>query len=231
MFNGKMKAITFSYDDGVTQDRRLVEMMNRYGVKGTFNLNSEMLDTKGELWAGDIRINRDTVTHDEVKTLYAGHEVACHTLTHPNLTELSDEEVIRQVETDRQNLSRLAGYEVVGMAYPCGGENNNDHVAALIREHTGVRYCRTIAWNYSYAPQTNLYRFNPTVYHQEMDKMWELAEDFLKMEATTPQLLYIWGHSYEFDPSGNWGWFEEFLQFISGREDVFYGTNREVFGI
>ena len=40
MWNGKKKAVTFSYDDGVTQDRRLVEMMNTYGVKGTFNLNS-----------------------------------------------------------------------------------------------------------------------------------------------------------------------------------------------
>ena len=42
MWNGKKKAVTFSYDDGVTQDRRLVEMMNTYGVKGTFNLNSGM---------------------------------------------------------------------------------------------------------------------------------------------------------------------------------------------
>ena len=37
MWNGKKKAVTFSYDDGVTQDCRLVEMMNTYGVKGTFN--------------------------------------------------------------------------------------------------------------------------------------------------------------------------------------------------
>ena len=35
MWNGKKKAVTFSYDDGVTQDCRLVEMMNTYGVKGT----------------------------------------------------------------------------------------------------------------------------------------------------------------------------------------------------
>lgn len=53
MFQGKMKAITFSYDDGVTQDRRLVELFNRYGVKGTFNLNSELLGRDGELrWGG-----------------------------------------------------------------------------------------------------------------------------------------------------------------------------------
>ena len=40
------KAVTFSYDDGVTQDIRLVEIFNRYGLKSTFNLNSELLGTK-----------------------------------------------------------------------------------------------------------------------------------------------------------------------------------------
>ena len=30
MFNGKMKAITFSYDDGVTQDKRLIEILDKY---------------------------------------------------------------------------------------------------------------------------------------------------------------------------------------------------------
>ena len=29
MFDGKMKAVTFSYDDGVTQDRRLIEVFNK----------------------------------------------------------------------------------------------------------------------------------------------------------------------------------------------------------
>lgn len=231
MFQGKMKAITFSYDDGVTQDRRLVELFNRYGVKGTFNLNSELLGRDGELRWGDVRVTHNKIAPDEVKTLYAGHEVAVHTLTHPNLTEQTDEEVIRQVETDRQNLSRLAGYEVVGMAYPCGGVNNDDRVAALIREHTGVRYSRTISSTHSFALQENLYRFNPSVYHLEWDKMPEMAETFLKLEPETPQLFYIWGHSYEFDRADTWGQFEAFLQIISGREDIFYGTNREVFGI
>ena len=40
MWNGKLKAVTFSYDDGVTQDIRFIEMLDRYGLKGTFNINS-----------------------------------------------------------------------------------------------------------------------------------------------------------------------------------------------
>lgn len=38
--DGKKKALTLSYDDGVEQDRRLVEILNRYGIKATFNINS-----------------------------------------------------------------------------------------------------------------------------------------------------------------------------------------------
>ncbi|HNX14524.1 MAG TPA: polysaccharide deacetylase, partial [Oscillospiraceae bacterium] len=37
MFDNKKKAVTFSYDDGVTQDIRLIELFNKYGMKATFN--------------------------------------------------------------------------------------------------------------------------------------------------------------------------------------------------
>ena len=48
MWNGKLKAITFSYDDAVTQDIRMIELMDKYGLKGTFNLNSEYLGLQSE---------------------------------------------------------------------------------------------------------------------------------------------------------------------------------------
>ena len=37
------KALTFSYDDGVRQDERLLALFNAYGMKATFNLNSALL--------------------------------------------------------------------------------------------------------------------------------------------------------------------------------------------
>ena len=39
MWNGKKKAVTFSFDDGVMQDIRVIEILDKYGLKGTFNLN------------------------------------------------------------------------------------------------------------------------------------------------------------------------------------------------
>ena len=62
MFCGKNKAITFSYDDGVTQDIRLAEVFNKYGMKCTFNINSGLLGSKHELVRNGV-----TVSHNKSK--------------------------------------------------------------------------------------------------------------------------------------------------------------------
>ncbi len=226
----KRKAVTFSYDDGVTQDIRLIELLNKYGLKCTFNLNSELLGKRGILMRENQRISHYKIHPEDVKYVYEGHEVAVHTLTHPNLTTLDEAEIIRQVEQDRLNLSELVGYEVEGMAYPCGGVNNNDEVAEIIKNNTGVRYCRTITDTDSFDMQKNLYRFNPNVYHiMEYDRLMKMGEEFVSMKTEIPQIFYIWGHAYEMDFHPNyWNKLEEFFALISNRDDIFYGTNAEV---
>lgn len=223
------KAVTFSYDDGVVQDIRLIELLNKYGLKCTFNLNSELLGQNRMLIRKGQRIAHYKVHPADVREIYAGHEIAVHTLTHPNLTTLEENEIIRQVEKDRLNLSELAGYEVIGMAYPCGGVNNDDRVAQILREKTGVQYSRTITCHADFAPQKNLYRFNPTAYHLDFEDMMQLGERFVALKTDAPQIFYIWGHSYEMDyDSENWVRLEKFFKLIAGKEDIFYGTNREV---
>ena len=225
----KKKAITFSYDDGVVQDIRLIELLNKYGLKCTFNLNSELLSKKGMLIREGKRIAHYKIHTEDVKHIYEGHEVAVHTLTHPNLTQCDDKEIIRQVEADRLNLSELVEYEVVGMAYPCGGVNNDDRVAGIIKKNTGVKYSRTITTNNCFDLQENLYRFNPTAYHLEFEKMMQLGREFLEFKPKEPKVFYIWGHSYEMDYGADyWVKLEEFFKLISNKEDIFYGTNKEV---
>ena len=57
-----------------------------------------------------------------------------------------------------------------------------------------------------------------------------MGKKFLELETDTPKMFYIWGHAYEFDilPE-RWEMFDEFCEMISGRNDIFYGTNKEVF--
>lgn len=228
MWNGKKKAVTFSFDDGVTQDIRLIEMFNKYGLKGTFNLNSGFLGLSGTLVRNGRTVRHDKIAADKIKEVYKGHEIAVHTLTHPNLTGLEKDEIIRQVEKDRERLSEICGYEVVSMAYPCGGTNNDDRVAEIIKENTGVRMARGLSSTYSFDLQENLLRFMPTVYYIE-DCLDEIVDKFLSLEADTPALLYIWGHSYEMDAEYiTWEKFEEVCKRLSGKSDIFYGTNKEV---
>ena len=228
MWNGKKKAVTFSFDDGVTQDIRLIEMFNKYGLKGTFNLNSGFLGLEGTLVRNGKTVRHDKIAADKIKDVYKGHEVAVHTLTHPNLTGLEKDEIIRQVEKDRVRLSEICGYEVVSMAYPCGGENNDDRVAEIIKENTGVRMARGLDSTYSFETQENLLRFMPTVYYIE-NCLDEVVDKFLSLETDTPALLYIWGHSYEMDAEYiTWEKFEEVCKKLSAHDDIFYGTNKEV---
>ena len=79
MFDGKMKAVTFSYDDGVTQDQRLISLFNKYGLKATFNLNSGLLGNGGSLVREDVTVAHVKPRPEEIRKIYEGHEIASHT--------------------------------------------------------------------------------------------------------------------------------------------------------
>lgn len=223
------KILTFSYDDGVSQDIRLIELFNKYGMKATFNINSGFLGQNWTLTREGVVVDHNKLKAEDIRHIYEGHEIAAHTLTHPFLPSINEEsEIIRQVEQDRLALSELCGYEVVGFAYPGGGVNFDRRVSSIIKENTGARYCRTIVSSHSFDTQDDLYEFKPTVYHHgEWDKLFELGERFLSLKPDKKQVFFVWGHSYEFDIHNTWDRFEEFLRLMSGKEDILYTTNRE----
>ena len=223
-----LKVITFSFDDGITQDRRLVELFNRYGLKCTFNINSGLLGKTGTAKAGGQIVQHNKIEPEEVASLYSGHEVAVHTVTHQRLPEIEDEEIIfHQVEDDRLELERLTGKKIVGMAYPCGGINNDDRVAEIIGRRTPIKYARayTSTGNFEY-PQ-NLLRMNPTVHASNYEQLLSLADQFIALCPDKPALFYVWGHSYEFDVNDGWRRFEAFCKTISNKSDIAYLTNSE----
>ncbi len=227
MWNQKKKAVTFSFDDGVLQDIRLIEIMNKYGLKGTFNINSGYLGRPNRLNRNGRDVDHTKVTDEQVRTLYRGHEVAVHAVTHPDLTLLDEEEIIWQVENDRRALSYLCGYEVVGMAYPFG--TTDDRVVQILQKYTKIQYARTVHSTHQFGLQTeNLLTYDPTVYFIE-DCFEETVDRFLESESDDLQLLYIWGHAYELDAEYiTWETFERICKKLSGRSEIFYGTNQEI---
>lgn len=97
----KEKAVTFSYDDGVTQDRRLVEMMNTYGVKGTFNLNSG-IQSYTNVWEHSKGLLIHRMNIEGLKELYQGHEIAAHCLTHADLPKYDEETIRNEILEDKK---------------------------------------------------------------------------------------------------------------------------------
>jgi peptidoglycan/xylan/chitin deacetylase (PgdA/CDA1 family) len=224
------KIITFSFDDGVEQDKRFIEILNEYGLKCTFNINSGLMGRKDTLVIDGKNISHHKIKSEEVKSVYEGHEIAGHTLTHPHLTTVDDCEIIRQVEEDRLTLSSLVGYEIKGFAYPGGGVNCNDHVADVIRKYCGVDYARTIIHSRNFELQDDLYLFNPTTsLVKNKEELLSLANEFLSLKTDDLKMFYVWGHSYELDIHDDWQFFRDFCEMISGNDDILYCTNREAF--
>jgi hypothetical protein len=220
---GKYKALILSFDDGMVADRRLVKLMNDYGLKGTFHLNSNRLDTKGYLTKG------------EIKNLFKGHEVSVHSANHPGLSDLSKNDIIYEVVEDRKELEKLSGKTVRGMAYPFG--NYNDFVVDAI-SGIGIEYARTVADSYNFSIPKDFLRWEPSIHQfgkayfipndsandkKELAIFYKLVGDFLKSDALA--LFDVWGHSWENDGDGNrWVEMENFFKQVSKRNDIHYTT-------
>lgn len=225
---GFKKYFTLSYDDGVTQDIRLVEIFNRYGLKCTFNLNSGRFGTDGEVQMGGKKITHNKVEAAAVAEIYAGHEVATHSLTHPSLPALEASQIIAEVRGDRLELSRLVGYEVNGHAYP--GGHYDERVARILKNDCGIRYARTVKSTFDFCRPTELLMWNPTCRHGDVG-VPELLDKFIQAEPTDSDLLfYLWGHSYELDfgnELNSWEYIERLCERIAGKSDIIYCTNGE----
>jgi peptidoglycan/xylan/chitin deacetylase (PgdA/CDA1 family) len=210
---GKAKAVTLSYDDGRTDDRKLVELCNQYGMKGTFHLNSGFF-------------GRDEyIEKDEVRSLYEGHEISVHTLTHPFLNYVPQERVCQEIQQDRINLESIAGYPVKGMSYPFGA--CNEEVIKLLKTQ-GIVYSRTTMATNSFGLPEDFLAWHPTCHHNH--NLLEIAQRFIEANRyLIMPLLYVWGHSYEFPRDNNWNVIEDFFRMVSGRDEIWFATNMEIY--
>ena len=223
----KIKAVTLSYDDGVRQDKRLISIMQKYGIKGTFNINSGLFSQ--ELSAEE----KGRMTKDEAVELYAnsGMEVAIHGFKHLSLGEVDSALATDDVIKDRKELESIFGTIIKGMAYANG--SYSDSVCEILK-CCGVNYSRTVVTTENFRIPENWLKWETTCHHNN-PKLMELAKSFVEFQEdgyrwrNWPRLFYLWGHSYEFDTNNNWQVIEEFCKYIGNREDIWYATNGEIY--
>ncbi len=214
---GKRKALTFSYDDGQSFDRRLAELLRSHGMKGTFHLNSGRLGLR--------RGDEVYIGAEEIKEVYAGHEVACHGVEHRNLPTITRQQAVLEIQEDRKALEQITGGLVQGMSYAFG---NYDQEIMEIAKSLGIKYSRTVKDTKNFFPPSDFMAWHPTCHHD--NGLLALADSFIDIAGFYElPVMYVWGHSFEFGRSGDWSIIETFVDKMAGREDIWYASNMEIY--
>lgn len=231
---GKAKALTLSYDDGIRADVKLSDIITPYGLKCTFNINTVAFGATDK---------PNKLQPDEIKKymLDRGHEVAVHGESHIAPGNASPVRAITDILNCRITLEKEFGMIIRGMAYPDSGIRRLDNGTSYenIRsyvENLGIAYSRTLGGdNNSFLMPTDWYAWMPTAHHNNANLLtW--AEEFVNTDVKAlyptrqhPRLFYLWGHSYEFDNNDNWSIIEKFAETVSGKDDIWYATNIEIY--
>ncbi len=222
---GKPKAITLSYDDGVAEDIRFIELMKQYGFKGTFNLNYNWIPEDKNFLPGK---KHRRLTAEEIRELYFDDsvELACHSFNHRSFELIPSSEVMYEIVEDRKGWEAFCGTMIRGFAY-ANGSFNDDAVDVL--RLAGIVYARTTKQTEDFELPTDWLRLKTTCKHTN-PRLMELADEFANMQVKKDaKWFYLWGHTYEFDDNNNWDVIENFFKRMTGLPDVWYATNIEIY--
>ncbi len=223
------RAFTTSYDDGVEQDKRLIALMEKYGIKGTFNISSGLFAKEGTVYGPEDVGHMKMTVSESLKTYSSPNvEIAMHGKDHCFPYRLPGSVAVDEFLNDRTALEKLFGRMIRGGAYPNG--NATDETAEIMRL-CGLLYMRRGKSTHSFMPPEDLLNIEPTCRHKDPE-LSGLVDAFLtdpSYPRPYPYLFYLWGHSYEFDQNGDWDIIEEVFKKVGGRADVWYATNYEVF--
>ncbi len=219
---GKTKVFTVSYDDGVLQDVPFVELLNKYGIKGTFNLNSRLM-RDGFEWTHESGMVVKRLSPSAALHLYDGHEIASHTLTHPYLDHADRSTILREMGEDRDDLKRLFGREVRGFAAPFTFWSPEMAQCAKL---CGFEYARISEESRSYAPPRDRYNWRAGIFHLSSD-LDSFVDGFLETNLELA-MCQIVGHTYDLDEANMWERMENILRRVTSCPDVAFMTTIDI---
>jgi hypothetical protein len=219
---GKTKAFNISYDDGVIQDIRFVEMLNRFGLKGTFNLNYGLMRS-GFTWQHETGMTVRRIPEDRIAAVYAGHEIASHSYSHPYFDNAAETEVLKELGSDKFFLEKLLGREVAGYATPF--YYYSDLMADCVR-HCGFEYARISQESNDYSLPEDFYHWRGSKFHWDSD-LEAFVSGFLETDQELA-LCQLVGHSYDLDVLNLWETMERICRRIRDNADVWPATHIEL---
>ena len=193
---GKGKALTFSYDDNAVANKKLSDIMAKYGIKCTFNLNSQK--------SNEMFGNMLTAPEAKKYIVDRGHEIALHGAFHKGLGLVRPVEGIKDVLDLRLELEKDFGVIVRGMAYPDSTKmlygNNWETIKKYLKE-LGVVYSRLTGYKPDFDMPEDWYLWTPTV-SENHPEIYELAENFVNLDINSlyiagqyPKLFLMSGHA------------------------------------
>lgn len=243
------KFFTVSFDDGLEQDKITLELMRKYGIKGTFNLNSGLLGQKSDIkymgkygmantekgphrWSLWKYASADRIPEDEIQQVYAGMELCTHSVHHADLSKLTGDVLKAELLNDRGALQKYSDIPVVGHAFPFG--RTSAETEQLLKEN-GFLYARAVTSEKNkrnFAFPDNPMNFNPTCWHIEPD-IEKLLDEFIAAEPGEEDMLFfLWGHGYEFDFASLKGLrntYERMFDKVACHDEIIKCTNAEAF--
>lgn len=219
---GKPKAFSLSYDDGVEQDLRFVDLLNRYGLRGTFNLNSQLM-LEGFSWVHESGVVVRRLPVEKARTLYRGHEIASHSMTHPYLHTLPESEVMRQLGEDKHQLEALFNRPVAGFALPFTDYNET---IARCAQRCGFEYVRISEESGNFDPIQPRFSRRAGMFHLNPN-LGRFVEEFFCTDCELA-LCQIVGHSYDLDLADMWQTMEKIFFSVSQNPEIVCLTNLEL---
>lgn len=116
------RPIVLTFDDGYRDNSvNLLPMMKEFGFKGVlFLLGDAAADYN--FWDADGGDHHDALMTLEEKKAFvqAGWEIGAHSMTHPDLTVMDEDQTRWEVEESKRRLEKDLGTEVISFAYPGG---------------------------------------------------------------------------------------------------------------
>ncbi len=222
---GLEKAVSFTFDDGTVEDRRVADRMGELGLRGTFNINSG--------WFGRKTFNPRLTAEETVEALDRDFvEIACHGAFHVDPTRVDASTFIWDVMRDRDALEKLFRRPITGFAYPQSAFTKD---AMELLERLGFEYARAGGGSEFRLPK-NCYELRTTC-HLLSGGFDEYAEKFLPFrcsddlwwDSADAQFFNIFCHSYEISgKGGRWETAFRHMEAVAGHSDIWYATNIEV---